>query len=187
MKRKDQFLEQMNETQDILLRVALETKFDVKDIDNVLKVIAATDNSTVASTILLGRYKEPELLPYCKDCSRKANKTLIRYNPFKCEVIYSYNSITNKQAWFKIGDEPIEENIASSKHYSEDAVKEIGFAVSESEDEYDKLRESYEWKTWKSTVSDKTSSDSMEVNEWIKGQMDEIYEEDDPSVYMYDE
>ena len=170
MKRKDQFLDEMHKTQDILLRVALETKFNPADIDNVLKVISATGNSSAASTILLGKYEEPELLPHCEDCSRKVNKTFMSYNPFTCEVNYSYNTITTKQAWFKIGDEPIEENIASSKHYSEDAIKETGFVMSDPEGGFDEFKESYKWKTWKSTVSDMISTHTMEVNEWIKGQ-----------------
>ena len=148
MKRKDQFLNQMDETHNLLLRVALETKFNPEDIDNVLKVISATGNSSVASTILLGKYKEPEFLPHCKDCSRKVNKTFMGYDPFKCEVVYTYNSITNKQAWFKVGDEPID-----------------------SEDKFKTFKENYTWKTWKSTISDVINTHYMGVDEWIANQI----------------
>tara|TARA_R110002020_G_scaffold165581_1_gene353057 strand:- start:6753 stop:7307 length:555 start_codon:yes stop_codon:yes gene_type:complete len=170
MKRKNQSLNQMDETNNLLLRIALETKFNPADIDNVLKVISATGNSSVASTILLGKYEEPKFLPHCKDCSRKVNKTFMGYDPFKCEVVYTYNSITNKQAWFKVGDEPIEENIVSSKHYSEDAMDEIGY-VSDSEDKFKTFKENYTWKTWKSTISDVINTHYMGVDEWIANQI----------------
>jgi len=120
-----------------ILRVALETKFNKEDIENVLKVISNSDNVEIATEILLGIYKEPVFKQFAKlNEDARTNIEFLSYNPFKNRVNYTYNQIITEKRWFKKTEKVfIQENAVSRSHWSDDAAKELDMT----EEEFTKL------------------------------------------------
>lgn len=125
-----------------IIEFALSTKFG-KDIEPIMEILQATGNAPVAAEMLLGIYKEPEIL--CKDCilcNDQDNKTdieYVSYNRFKDEVTYKYHRVIRKEAWFKKGDMPHKDYIVSERYWAEDAAKQVGLNVDEFKETYERL------------------------------------------------
>jgi hypothetical protein len=83
-------------------RALLEAKFPTIDVDNLLEVVMATQNTTVAVELLCGLYKSPEPIvsPVTKgdrECHFES------YDKWTDQVHYSYQQADTKSAYFPEG------------------------------------------------------------------------------------
>lgn len=145
-----------------IIEFALSAKFG-KDIEPIMEVLQATGNAPVAAEMLLGIYKEPEI--FCKNdilSNEKDNKTdieFITYERFQNDVVFRYHRIIRKEAWFKKGDMPHKDYIASERYWAEDAAKQVGLSI----DEFKAIHERIEYST---EIESDYSSGAMSPDKW---------------------
>jgi len=145
-----------------IIEFALSTKFG-KDIEAIMEVIAATENPTVASEILLGLYEEPEIAyKNAILANQQDNKIDIEYqcyDRFKDEVTFRYHRVIRKEAWFKKGDMPHKDHIASDRHWTEDAAKQLGLSV-------DEFKETHERVAYHTEIESSYSTTKKSARDW---------------------
>lgn len=143
-----------------LTRVALATRFDEKDVDNILVIAEATGNVRTSVEMLLGIYEEPLVYTDVPDTDRQANKKFIKFDPFAEKVHYSYNTVKSKSAWFRKEEEELtKENIANDNYFLSDAAKEMGM-------DEDEFRDKHVKRVYHRDVSDEERFDEISLKTW---------------------
>jgi hypothetical protein len=87
-----------------IIKALLEAKFPTLAIDQLMEVINATSNKSVATELLCGLYEMPEIPEYpakhfADKMKNQINIKFLRFDKFTEQVHYTYNAIPFKEAW----------------------------------------------------------------------------------------
>lgn len=148
-----------------IIRVALKAQLNLNDetLNNLLLVMEATGNASVATEMILGLYEKPFINAECQETwSSRTNIKFISYNPFSNQVTFSYNSVDITTGWALQGKETYTiEDIVSEHSFASEACKELNMDRDAFDINY--IRVSIPTK-----VYDKVKMDTIDLVYWNK-------------------
>ena len=123
-----------------IIKALLQAKFPTLNVEDLLEVINATANPTIATEVLCGLYESPKVEGFGKDTNSEVNRVFLSYDKYNNKVMYSYNKRKHKvvDVLKARTEEPTFETKEMSGYYTSDKAKALGIT----EEEFKTLYES---------------------------------------------
>jgi hypothetical protein len=123
-----------------IIKALLQAKFPTLNVEDLLEVINATANPTIATELLCGLYEVPKIEGFGKDIHSEVNRVFLSFDKYNNKVFYSYNKRESKQVDVLRAriEEPTFETKSMSGYYNSEKAKALGIT----EEEFKTLYES---------------------------------------------
>ena len=146
-----------------IVKALLEAKFPTINVEDLLEVVNATPNPTIATEVLCGLYESPFVNKTKEDSDSEVEKELVSYNKYENRVLYSYFKRESRRVTVlkERTEEPTFETKDIKGYYKSEKAKELGLT----EEEFLKLYE--EVVVYGKTHENRTQS-SMSLEQWNK-------------------
>jgi hypothetical protein len=113
-----------------IIKALLEAKFPTLNVEDLLEVINATANPTIATEVLCGLYDAPSVNDFAENTNSEINRVFVSYNKYNNKVTYAYNKRKHKTVDVLKArtEEPTFETPSLSGYYISDKAKSLNIS-----------------------------------------------------------
>ena len=124
-----------------IVKALLEAKFPTVNVDDLLEIVNATPNPIVATEVLCGLYKQPDIPEKAKDSHSEVNRTFISFDKYTDLVEYSFNRRKYKEIWVlkTEADKATFETPDVKGYYKSEKATAVGLTEEEFDKQYTKV------------------------------------------------